>query len=217
MNCCRESRWEPTGHFGAEIAARDLRRYRRKGPDAPSQLLVDSLATELRTGDTVLDIGGGVGVLAFELLSRGARSATLVDASPAYLDAAGREAQRRQMGGRVERVAGDFTAVGDRVDAADIVTMNRVVCCYPDYGALLKGAAMRSRRVLAFSYPRPRRLTQFWVWMANTIRRVRGDSFRAFVHSPMAMDALVVEEGFRKRHESQTIIWSLQVYVRADG
>jgi hypothetical protein len=58
--------------------------------------------------------------------------------------------------------------------------------------------------VFAFSYPRARWLTWLWVSMANTIRRLRGNSFRAFVHSPAAMDALVVGEGFRKSHQSQT-------------
>jgi hypothetical protein len=53
--------------------------------------------------------------------------------------------------------------------------------------------------------------------MANTIRRLRGNSFRAFVHSPAAMDALVVGEGFRKSHQSQTVVWSMHVYVRTDA
>ncbi|HTI37214.1 MAG TPA: methyltransferase domain-containing protein [Vicinamibacterales bacterium] len=217
MNCCHESRCAAGEQFGPAIAARDLKRYRQKGPDAPSRWLVDSVAKELKTGDTLLDIGGGVGVLSFELLSRGARTATLVDASPAYLEAAGQEAERRHLSEGVQRIAGDFTTVSDRIDAADVVTMNRVVCCYPDYSVLLKAAATRARRVFAFSYPRARWLTWLWVSMANTIRRLRGNSFRAFVHSPAAMDALVVGEGFRKSHQSQTVVWSMHVYVRTDA
>jgi hypothetical protein len=36
---------------------------------------------------------------------------------------------------------------------ADVVTLDRVVCCYPDPEALL-GAAAKTRQVLAFTYPR---------------------------------------------------------------
>src|SRR5262249_2697037 len=148
------------------VAARDLNRYRRKGPDATSRLLLGGLRGHVTSGASLLDIGGGVGVLDFELLANGVESATLVDASPAYLDAAGREAQARQMGDRFQRVVGDFAVVGDGIASADVVTMHRVVCCYPDHASLLQAATKHARRVFVsicgdkhrgklFSAPRP--------------------------------------------------------------
>ena len=73
--------------FGAAVAQRDLERYQRKGPDVPSRLIVDGVASFVRHGDALLDVGAGVGILSFELLAHGLSRATLVDASPAYLSA----------------------------------------------------------------------------------------------------------------------------------
>jgi magnesium-protoporphyrin O-methyltransferase len=156
MACCPGSSGYPDAErqFGPKIASRDLDRYRQKGPDATSRLLLAAIADQLRGGDSVLDIGAGVGVLDFELLAKDATAATLVDAAPAYLDAAGREAERRQLTDRVQRVVGEFTTLADSIAPADVVMMHRVICCYPDHASLLRAATEHARRMLALSYPR---------------------------------------------------------------
>src|ERR1041385_1488639 len=58
--------------------------------------------------------------------------------------------------GRIEWVEGDFVAVAATVPSADLVALDRVVCCYPAYAPLLEQAAAHSRRLLAMSYPRDR-------------------------------------------------------------
>lgn len=203
--------------FGPSVAARDLKRYRRRGPDAASRLLLEAVAPQLERGDLALDIGGGVGVLAFELLARGARTATLVDGSPAYLQAAESEIERRDMRDRMHCVSGDFVAAAKSVAPADVVVMHRVVCCYPEYGPLLSAAADHSRRVLAFSYPRRRWIIRSWVTLYNAFRRMRGLTFQAFVHSPDAMTAIASGKGFRRVQHAQTAIWSIDVYTRVQG
>ena len=69
MICCsRCSRYaEAEREFDASVAARDLERYRRKGPDRASRLLLSALRDHVNTEASLLDIGGGVGVLDFEL------------------------------------------------------------------------------------------------------------------------------------------------------
>ena len=215
MDCCNSSRYvDAERQFGPAIAARDLERYRREGPDATSRLLLKAVADQVRTADSVLDIGAGVGVLDFELLAKGVIAATLVDASPAYLDAAAREAEQRQLANRIQRVVGDFTSVAGSIPSADIVTMHRVICCYPDHGSLLRAATRHARRVLAFSYPRDRWYIRAWLAVQNVRRRLFGNGFRTFVHSPSAMDTLVTRDGFRRIYRRRTFVWSIDVYVR---
>ena len=64
-------------------ARRDLRRYRHKGPTAPTRILLDALIEAGVRGRTVMDIGGGVGAVQHELLVRGAERVINVDASAA--------------------------------------------------------------------------------------------------------------------------------------
>jgi len=218
MACCSACfRYAEAEHqFGAAVAARDLERYRRKGPDANARLLLAALRDHVRTGLSLLDIGGGVGVIDCELLAHGVGSATLVDASSAYLEAAGREAEARRFGDRLLRVAGDFALLAESIQPADVVTMHRVVCCYPDYVSLLGAATSHARQVFAFSYPRNRWYIRSWLALENLRRRLTGNPFRTFVHSPAAMEARVVQGGFVRIHRSRTFFWSIDVYVRPD-
>src|SRR6266516_3700571 len=83
MSCCDAPAW--VCQFDQKRAAGDLRDYREGGPAATTRALIDAL---LRAGveqRTVLDIGGGVGAIQLELLKAGARAATSVDVSAAYI------------------------------------------------------------------------------------------------------------------------------------
>lgn len=86
--------------FDQKRAIRDLRDYRKHGPAATTQALIDALVSAGVQQRTLLDIGGGVGAIQYELLNAGAREATSVDVSAAYLDAARSEAERRGIVGR---------------------------------------------------------------------------------------------------------------------
>jgi tRNA1(Val) A37 N6-methylase TrmN6 len=215
MTCCCGGRYPAAERqFGPAAAKRDLGRYHRKGPDAVSRLLLAAVRDHLRSRDSLLDIGGGVGVLDFELLSSGVSRATLVDASPAYLEAAGKEAGRRGHAERIKRIAGDFTTVRESIQPADVVTMNRVICCYPDYATLLDRATRHADRVLALSYPRNRWYVRLTVYVDNARRRMSRNAFRSFVHAPVAMERLIEGAGFRRVSRRQTVAWCIDVYVR---
>jgi 2-polyprenyl-3-methyl-5-hydroxy-6-metoxy-1,4-benzoquinol methylase len=216
MPCCAACSGYPAAErqFGSARAHADLDRYRREGPDANSRLLLDEVTAVARAGDSLLDVGAGVGMLSFELLAHGLSRATLVDASPAFLSAARAEAERRGADSRVEYANGDFVQIGATVDPADVVVMHRVVCCYPGYASLLEVAATHARRLLVFSYPRDRWFIRCWMAVENAVRRARGNTFRTFVHSPAAMEAIVTRDGFRRIQRSRTFVWSFDVYAR---
>ena len=72
--------------FDRKRAERDLRHYHRRGPLPTTRRLLRALGEGSGTGATVLDIGGGVGVIHHELLRRGFTGATHVDRSQAFID-----------------------------------------------------------------------------------------------------------------------------------
>lgn len=216
MTCsCCEFSDTAEGHFTQEKAASELNRYRRKGPGPTTRRLRDGLVQLKATGGTVLDIGGGVGALSFELLDRGATHAIVVDASPAYVAMGAEEAARRDRAAATEFVLGDFVLVSDRLLTADLVTLDRVVCCYPTYEPLLEQALRHARRTFAYSYPRARWYVRSWVWFDNAKRRWKGNPFRTFVHPPCQMQRLIEAGGFTLGSRRRTWFWSADVFVRS--
>ncbi len=95
----------------------------------------------------LLDIGGGVGAIAHALLQVGARQATDIDASTAYLAAARDEAARRGLVDRMSFQHGDFVALAPTLPATDIVTLDRVICCYDNMPELVSLSAARPEAV----------------------------------------------------------------------
>ena len=126
MTCCPPRGAEP---FTEKLAKRDLRRLRRRGLDPTTVALVDAVAPG---AGTVLEIGGGIGALHLELLRRGATRATNVELSPAYEGAAATLVEEGGAEEHVERRVLDFTRDAELVEPADVVVLNRVVCCSPE-------------------------------------------------------------------------------------
>lgn len=214
MTCCM-GHCAASGFFSPRIAERDLRRYRRRGPDASTRMLLTELRRQPLSDLHLLDVGSGIGVIATELAAVGLASATLADASPAYLDVA-----RRNIGScygfrPIQFIVGDFAQTGTTLPDADVVTLDRVVCCYPDADALLRAAATRSRRLLAFTHPSDRwymrigfALMNFFFWLAR-------NPFRIFVHSPQRMASVLEATGFVRSAHSESLVWSFHLFRRA--
>ena len=91
-----------------KLAQNDRHAYHARGPDRTTRMLLDMIKAESEPGASLLDVGGGIGVIDHELLRSGARSAVLVEASSAYLDAAREEAQEADLLDRLTIVEGDF-------------------------------------------------------------------------------------------------------------
>ncbi|MEK6974918.1 MAG: class I SAM-dependent methyltransferase [Candidatus Thermoplasmatota archaeon] len=163
---------------------------------------------------TVLDIGGGVGVVQHELATRGATRLTDVDASQAYLDVAKKEAHRRGYGERARYLYGDFVDVASQVESADLVTLDRVVCCYPDASALLHRAAERAKGRLGLVWPRDRWWTRLAARGMNSILVVTRNPFRMRIHPDNLVHGELERAGLIRQHHQRAGFWQVAVYER---
>jgi magnesium-protoporphyrin O-methyltransferase len=187
------------------------RRYRQRGLDPTARMLFE--ATRGR-GQTVLEIGGGVGELELELLRAGAERATNVELTPVYDKEAEQLLEEAGLEGRAERRHGDLVNQPDLADPADVVVMHRVVCCYPDMPALVGAAAERTRRVLALSFPRNTWWMRSFARAFNAWRRLRRDEFRFFVHSPEGIVATAGARGLHVTRKEAGRIWQIAALER---
>jgi hypothetical protein len=203
--CC-----DPRGcdeFFGTGFARKMADRYRKRGLDRTARRMVAYLEKHGIAGGTVMEVGGGVGEIQIELLKHGAARAVNLELSPAYDGEAERLLADAGLQGRAERRLHDIAVDPDGVDAADVVVLHRVVCCYPDYERLLGAAADRSRRLLVFSHP-PRNLVSRAVIAAqNLFFRLTGSEFRTFVHPPAAMLEVLGARGFRQVYAHRGLVW----------
>lgn len=216
MDCCApgdDPRYDR--EFDARHAADKLRSYRRKGPPALTRQLIDALAEGGLEGRTVLDIGAGVGAVHLELLRAGAERAVDVDYSRAFVAAARDEAERQGRAERVRYLVGDFVALADAVEPADLVALDRVICCYPDVGALVARSAAHARFRYGVIYPRDTLLARVGIAVENAFERLSRSPFRVYVHRTAEVDALVKVQGLVPRFRRSNLIWQLVVYERA--
>jgi magnesium-protoporphyrin O-methyltransferase len=211
-SCCRPESYGAV--FSEKAAARALRRYRKRGLDALSERIAAVLREHggLRN-TTVLEVGGGIGALEVELLGAGADRATNIELSPEYEEAAAELAREHGVEDRIDRRVGDFVTEPSVPDA-DAVVMNRVVCCYPDYEALVGTAADRTRRLLVFSFPRERMLVRTAFALMNLWLRLTRNDFRGFVHPVRAMFEVAQRHGLTPIVQHHGFVWQLAALER---
>ena len=213
MACCRQCEGIER-QFSRTLAERELRRFRRRGPIPTTRRLFDALASAGVADSTILDVGGGIGAIHHVLLDQGAREAVHVDASSGYLAVAKDETAHRGHVERVRFVGGDFVDLAEELPEADIVTLDRVICCYPDMQALVGHSAAKARRLYGAVYPRE----AWWMRAAgrvmNLFMRIQRSAFRLFLHPPAAIDAVLRANGLEQRSIQRTLLWEIVVYGR---
>lgn len=210
-DCCNPSGYEQ--YFSPKEAKRNLRAYDRKGLNKMARRTVDYLRSAGVEGDTVLEVGGGIGAVHVELLKAGANRAINVELSRGYQEVAAELLRREGLEGRVEQRIGDFTEIVNGIKADDVV-MNRVICCYPDMERLMTAAMASSRRFVTVIFPRGRATFRLFVGIGNFYYRMRRMDFRAFIHPPQAILDTARRGGFDVVFSDQDLVWHGVVFRR---
>ncbi len=209
--CC-----DPTDYrrlFSRKSAARDARRFRRRGLTGTARALVE-LAGEV-SGATVLDVGGGIGAIELVLLAAGAERATNVEISGGYEEQATALLAERGLADRVDRRVADFVTEGAAVEPHDLVVLHRVVCCYPDVDALMTAAADHALTRLVLTYPQERLPIRLGLRVINLWLRVSGCGFRTYVHPVARILGAAEARGIRlERRERGGFVWESASLVR---
>jgi 2-polyprenyl-3-methyl-5-hydroxy-6-metoxy-1,4-benzoquinol methylase len=212
-DCC-----SPKGYrwiFSERNARAEAKRYLREGLDPTSRRIVDSLRQGSVDGRTLLEVGGGVGALQIELLKAGVARVVSIELTPTYEEAARELLREAGFEDRVVRKVMDFAEAAAEVEAADIVIMNRVICCYPDMPRLTGAAADHARKVLVLSFPRETWWLRSGLTLANAALRVARRQFQIFLHPPDRILATVAQHGLRTTSNQLGLIWQVAAMHRA--
>ena len=202
--------------FSDKVARRDARRYRRRGLDANAQRLVDFVRHEGIDDRTVLEVGGGVGAIQLELLRAGAAGTVNAELSAAYEPHAAELADEAGLGGRSKRHVFDFAERGDEIEAADVVVLHKVVCCYPDYETLVGAASRHAKYELALTFPRDVVWMRLGLATLNLLQRIRRSAFRVYVHPPAAVLAVARAHGLELASRHRGPVWEFAGLIRPE-
>lgn len=211
-NCC--------GHIndGERLFSRFARLscccYNLKGLSKSQQMISDTLIKTGVEGKTVLDIGCGVGYLHQSLLQAGAGSAIGVDLASKMLEQARALSTKNSFSDTTRYLQGDFVQLAETIEPADIMLLDKVVCCYPDAQSLTETAIAKTGQWLALTYPRDRAFIHALVWLEAFFLRLIGSGFRSYVHKPEDIESMIKEAGFNKRVEQLDAGWITQVWER---
>jgi ubiquinone/menaquinone biosynthesis C-methylase UbiE len=200
--------------FDEQEADHDLAEWHAGGPPDATQELIDALLAEGVKGATLLDIGAGIGIVHLELLVAGAASAVDVDASSAYLSAARAQAERLGLADRVQYRFGDVVELAAELPPVDVVTLDRVICCYPNLSALLGAATRPGARLIGLVHPADTWWMRSSTALFNVLSRVLRRHHSFYVHPRSAIDRILRDAGYMERYRGGGRVWRVEVYGR---
>ena len=212
MGCCQCQGIE--NMFDKKAANRQLKRYLKKGPSKTTSMLLDAINKKGVQGLNFLDIGGGIGAIQYDLIKAGASNGTSIEASSAFFDIVKEEALQNGLAERVNFKYGDFTATASDVDSADIVTLDKVICCYDDMSELVGLSSKLARKIYAVIYPRDVWWTKLALLMMNFYPRIKGSSFRVFIHPTKKVEEIIFGNGLKRNYYATTLFWQVAIFTR---
>jgi hypothetical protein len=189
MSCCQCQGIESS--FDQKYVAKKLKEYRKKGPKDTTWQLIEALQAE-----------GVAGMIN-------------CDAASAYQNACRQEAERLGHAERIRYLQGNFVDQARELPPTDMVTLDRVICCYDDMPSLVNLSAQKAKRLYGIVYPRDTWWIRAAIWLANIYSRwVERNPMRVFVHSPKAVEALILSNGLERIFRREMGPWQVVVYRR---
>jgi magnesium-protoporphyrin O-methyltransferase len=211
MSCCSA---DGADKFFSKQAKRYAKKFRKKGLDKASQHIVEGLIKLGVDSKSLLEIGCGVGGLHLTLLKQGAASAQGVEVSKGMLGAAKTIASEMGLAEKVTYHCGDFVELNGDISQADIVVMDKVICCTTDPVRLIQKSAVYTKSVLAVSYPRKSLLAKVVFAVPSKLGELLRWSFRPYYHHPTLIEKIIEGFGFSDVFSSTTIIWQIRIYQK---
>ena len=212
MGCCQCQGIE--NMFDKKTAERELKRYLKKGPSKTTGMLLDAIHKEGVQGLDFLDIGGGIGAIQYDLIKAGASTGTSIEASSAYIDLVKKETLQNGLGERIDFKLGDFTTTASDVDTADIVTLDKVICCYDDMSELVMLSSKLARKIYAVIYPRDVWWTKLALPFINFYPIIKGNPFRVFIHSTKKVEEIIFRNGLKRDYYDTTLFWQVAIFTK---
>lgn len=214
-NCCvHPADTGPTGKFFSKRSCSYARSFSKGKIERIQRYLIGEIQKESLRGKTLLDIGCGVGTLHLTLLQQGAVSAVGIDMSEQMLSHARSFAQKFGVESQVSYRPGDFMAIADSVDSADITMLDKVICCYEDLEGLINASADKTKFLYAVTFPANNLLTKLIFKAEIAIAKLFRTGFRPYWHTWSRVPQLLAQRGFVPVSSTSQLTWQAALFKR---
>jgi len=219
MNCCAPEELKTKDNFFSKRARHYDKRFHKKGLDKTQQFLLEGMAAVMKHNgqnplESVMEIGCGVGGLLLTMLDKGLNHAIGIEASEGMLEKAKENAVRMKFEEKTVFHHRDFVDVEPELPAADIMILDKVLCCDANPELLIKRSTGKTKAIYAVSFPRDNILVRLFVKAGIVITKIFPAMFTPFYHEPADIKRWTENAGFVLSYARNSFIWQVQVYTR---
>ena len=200
--------------FNKKTAVKEYKTFLKKGPLKATAKIIEQLEEEDVEGKSLIDVGGGIGALQWWFLKKGGKQTTDIDASSGYLKQAEDHAAKNGWQNQAQFLMGDCTDVYDQVEAVDFITLDKVVCCYPNYKEILNASCDKSLGYVSLSYPMDGVIAQGIKRLGDLFFFLKGNAYRPYVHPVKDIRALFSNNGYERISHNLVFPWHVETYQR---
>lgn len=202
--------------FDNKMAEKQYRQYIKKGPSRITAKIIRQLADQNIEGKSLIDVGGGIGALQWWFLEMNGAETTAIEASTAYLNQAEEHATKYNWKDKTRFIFGDYTQVHSQVAPADFITLDKMICCYPDYKEIVEISCQKAKTYIALSYPIDGFLSRIVNVFGSLIAKLKSNTFRPFVHPVKNIRELFEQQGFERISYTMAFPWHVETYRRSE-
>jgi 2-polyprenyl-3-methyl-5-hydroxy-6-metoxy-1,4-benzoquinol methylase len=214
MRCCTSSSIQGTNNFFSKHSEKYLKQFRKKGLAKEQKHLLQGIEISPVSGKSILEIGCGVGGLHLTILKHGASSALGIDISEGMIEGAKQLSKELGCENRTQYILGDVVQANGRITDADIVVLDKVVCCYENVEELLTTSLSKTRQQYALSFPHSNLLVKVSFQCLIVLGKLFRWSFHPYWHDWEKLIHTIQENGFVQTYQHSTFFWSIYVFER---
>ncbi len=198
--------------FDEKKSNKKYRDYLKKGPPRITLEIINQIKSQKIQGKSLLDIGGGIGALQWWFLEMDGARTISIDASSSYLQQSQAHAKENNWDSKTQFIFGDYIEEHKRVNNPDYITLDKVVCCYPDFKEIIKISCTKANSCITLSYPMDDVISKIIFGMAILSTKLKRNLFRPYIHPVRKIRKTFEHCGYERISHKAVFPWHIETY-----
>ena len=203
--------------FDQKMAEKEYRQYLKNGPSRVTRKIIQQLESQNVEEKSMIDVGGGIGALQWWFLQKGGKKTTDIDASSGYLKQAKEYASEMGWNGKAHFIMGDCIDVYKEIENSDFITLDKVVCCYPNYEEIIESTCKKAISYVSLSYPMDGIISRIIRGFIVVFLILKKNPYRPYIHSVKEIRNKFKEMGYQRMNHNLAFPWHVETYSRSPG